>query len=210
MSCSHRISGLLLRPSHPILSRASARSVSRPLSVKNRTTQSSSSSTFAKPGQGPKYGSPAPPRSAVVKAQQQPQAVQQQQQNLAPQVQQPGGWGTSIRGALVDGLAHGVGWGVASRLVDSVMGPRTMEVVHTHENSPPSNTDQQQPPSGDASGGGGAGADGGSQSDSGSQGWSWGSDGNERSDTSSWFGGGIDEGGDDDGGGDGGDWGDWD
>ena len=36
-------------------------------------------------------------------------------------------------GAMASGMAHGVGFSAASRVVDGVMGPRQMEMVHRNE-----------------------------------------------------------------------------
>ncbi|CAE7207337.1 unnamed protein product [Symbiodinium sp. CCMP2592] len=53
---------------------------------------------------------------------------------VAPQpeagVPAAGGLGGGLRGALMDGLAWGVGTSVASRMMDGILGPRQMEVVH--------------------------------------------------------------------------------
>eukprot|EP00441_Pelagodinium_beii_P009252 CAMPEP_0197684006 /NCGR_PEP_ID=MMETSP1338-20131121/98825_1 /TAXON_ID=43686 ORGANISM="Pelagodinium beii, Strain RCC1491" /NCGR_SAMPLE_ID=MMETSP1338 /ASSEMBLY_ACC=CAM_ASM_000754 /LENGTH=196 /DNA_ID=CAMNT_0043265665 /DNA_START=11 /DNA_END=598 /DNA_ORIENTATION=+ len=78
-----------------------------------------------------------------------------------------GGMAGGLGGALMDGLAWGVGTSVASRMMDGILGPRQMEVVHRHED-------------GGDGGAGGAGADSppppgsGGDGDLGSQGWSWG------------------------------------
>lgn len=95
-----------------------------------------------------------------------------------------------LMGALADGLAWGVGTSVASRMMDGILGPRQMEVVHRHEGG-----DAASPPPPGSSG------DSGGGEDLSSQGWSWGeSSGNNDSGGSSdsgggWFGGG-DSGGD--------------
>lgn len=39
-------------------------------------------------------------------------------------------------GNVASGMASGVGFGVAQRAVDAVMGPRSMEVVHTNSAAP--------------------------------------------------------------------------
>ncbi|CAE7156581.1 unnamed protein product [Symbiodinium pilosum] len=56
---------------------------------------------------------------------------------VAPQpeagVPAAGGLGGGLRGALMDGLAWGVGTSVASRMMDGILGPRQMEVVHRNE-----------------------------------------------------------------------------
>lgn len=41
-----------------------------------------------------------------------------------------------IASNIVGGMASGVGFSVANRVVDSVMGPRQMEMVHTQAESP--------------------------------------------------------------------------
>ena len=37
---------------------------------------------------------------------------------------------------MASGMAQGVGFSMAGRMMDSVMGPRQMEVVHTQEGDP--------------------------------------------------------------------------
>lgn len=59
-----------------------------------------------------------------------PSAVQPPPEAGAPAV---GGMGGGLRGALMDGLAWGVGTSVASRMMDGILGPRQMEVVHRNE-----------------------------------------------------------------------------
>merc|ERR1719229_1704386 len=41
-----------------------------------------------------------------------------------------------MMGSMMSGMATGVGMSVASRAMDSVMGPRQTEVVHRHEGAP--------------------------------------------------------------------------
>mmetsp|Transcript_62212 Transcript_62212/g.148428 ORF Transcript_62212/g.148428 Transcript_62212/m.148428 type:complete len:224 (-) Transcript_62212:335-1006(-) len=101
-------------------------------------------------------GAPKPSALAAAPGQAQPPAA--------------GGFGGGgLMGALADGLAWGVGTSVASRMMDSVLGPRQMEMHHTYEG------DQ-----GAAAGGGGADAappppgQMGDMGDLQSQGWSWG------------------------------------
>ncbi|KAL8275366.1 hypothetical protein Esti_000688 [Eimeria stiedai] len=43
-----------------------------------------------------------------------------------------GGFVSNMVGNVASGMASGVGFGVAQRAVDAVMGPRSMEVVHTN------------------------------------------------------------------------------
>lgn len=38
-----------------------------------------------------------------------------------------------ILGAIADGMASGLGWGMGMRMMDGLFGPRTMEVVHHNE-----------------------------------------------------------------------------
>merc|ERR1719343_1637800 len=40
---------------------------------------------------------------------------------------------SGLMGSMASGMATGVGMSVASRAMDSVMGPRQTEVVHRHE-----------------------------------------------------------------------------
>ncbi|CDJ51021.1 CHCH domain-containing protein, putative [Eimeria brunetti] len=46
-----------------------------------------------------------------------------------------GGFMANMVGNVASGMASGVGFGVAQRAVDAVMGPRSMEVVHTSNNA---------------------------------------------------------------------------
>ena len=50
-----------------------------------------------------------------------------------------GGFVSNMVGNVASGMASGVGFGVAQRAVDAVMGPRSMEVVHTN-NAPLTST----------------------------------------------------------------------
>lgn len=43
-----------------------------------------------------------------------------------------GGFVSNMVGNVASGMASGVGFGVAQRAVDAVMGPRSMEVVHSN------------------------------------------------------------------------------
>ncbi|CDJ63974.1 CHCH domain-containing protein, putative [Eimeria necatrix] len=54
-----------------------------------------------------------------------------------------GGFMANMVGNVASGMASGVGFGVAQRAVDAVMGPRSMEVVHT--NTAPAAAAPQQP-----------------------------------------------------------------
>ncbi|CDI84109.1 CHCH domain-containing protein, putative [Eimeria acervulina] len=47
-----------------------------------------------------------------------------------------GGFMANMVGNVASGMASGVGFGVAQRAVDAVMGPRSMEVVHTNSAAP--------------------------------------------------------------------------
>lgn len=58
-----------------------------------------------------------------------PSALQPPPEAAAPAMAGGGG----LRGALMDGLAWGVGTSVASRMMDGILGPRQMEVVHRNE-----------------------------------------------------------------------------
>ena len=55
-----------------------------------------------------------------------PLANQQQQQT---QPAAPAGGGGGLMGAIADGMAFGFGSSLMHRAMDSVMGPRTMEVL---------------------------------------------------------------------------------
>lgn len=54
-----------------------------------------------------------------------------------PAPQQGGGMVSNLAGSVVSGIGTGVGFSVANRAVDAVMGPRQTEVVHTHQPAPP-------------------------------------------------------------------------
>lgn len=48
-----------------------------------------------------------------------------------------GGMMSGLAGSMASGMAAGVGMSVANRAVDSMMGPRQTEVVHTHQGGAP-------------------------------------------------------------------------
>mmetsp|Transcript_79922 Transcript_79922/g.212110 ORF Transcript_79922/g.212110 Transcript_79922/m.212110 type:complete len:143 (-) Transcript_79922:120-548(-) len=57
-----------------------------------------------------------------------------------------GGMMSGLMGSMASGMAAGVGMSMASRAMDSVMGPRQTEVVHRHEGAaaaPPTNCQLQ-------------------------------------------------------------------
>ncbi|EER08951.1 hypothetical protein Pmar_PMAR009944, partial [Perkinsus marinus ATCC 50983] len=55
-------------------------------------------------------------------------------QNQASQVPGPAmSRRPGILGAIADGMASGLGWGMGMRMMDGLFGPRTMEVVHHNE-----------------------------------------------------------------------------
>lgn len=83
-------------------------------------------------------------------------------QGTAPVASGGGGLGA----ALMDGLAWGVGTSMASRLMDGIMGPRQMEVVHRHEDGIDAGAGSATPPA--------PSNDGGTAGESGSQDWGWG------------------------------------
>lgn len=90
---------------------------------------------------------------------------------------QGGMTGGGLGGALADGMAWGVGTSIASRAMDGVLGPRSMEVVHRDETGGAAGGaaggDAMPPAPGQ---GGDFGAAGGGGGDMNSQGWSWGDD----------------------------------
>ena len=43
---------------------------------------------------------------------------------------------SGLAGSVMHGMASGVGWSMASRAVDAVVGPRTVEMVHRNESTP--------------------------------------------------------------------------
>ncbi|CEL99867.1 unnamed protein product [Vitrella brassicaformis CCMP3155] len=135
-------------------------------------------------------------QQAKQQQQQQGQYAPQQYQNQPPaQYQRPG-----IFGAIMDGMAHGLGWGMGMRLMDSFLGPRQMEVHHTHED--PSQASQPPPPS--------QGSESDAQQNPADSGWSWGDDPNQAFRWPGQDDNGQDDGGDGWGGDDGGGWGgDW-
>lgn len=93
------------------------------------------------------------------------------QQAVGQPAQQPGMMG-GLGGAMAEGMAWGVGTSVASRMVDGVMGPRSMEVVHRNEGGDAAGAagGMAPPPPGMDAGGSMAGGG----EDIASQGWSWG------------------------------------
>eukprot|EP00435_Cladocopium_sp_Y103_P029815 s77_g7.t1 len=105
-----------------------------------------------------------------------------------PEAGAPAMAGGGLRGALMDGLAWGVGTSVASRMMDGILGPRQMEVVHRNEDgSGAAGGDASPPPPGSAPDSGFGGGD------------SWYGDSNTGGSDESgggWFGGGGDDGGD--------------
>eukprot|EP01068_Selenidium_serpulae_P016394 Selendium_serpulae@DN6292_c0_g1_i1.p1 len=58
-------------------------------------------------------------------------------QAAPPATQQGGGMMSNLAGSVVGGIGTGVGFSVANRAVDAVMGPRKTEVVHTHQDGQP-------------------------------------------------------------------------
>ncbi len=86
--------------------------------------------------QDARHNAPAPARSAP---QAPPQAPPQQAPSNPMMQQQPQGGGmmSGIVGGIVQGMAFGTGSAIANRAVDSVMGPRQMEVVHKDGPSQP-------------------------------------------------------------------------
>ncbi|KAF4726592.1 hypothetical protein FOZ63_032153 [Perkinsus olseni] len=63
-------------------------------------------------------------------------------QNQTSQVPGPAaGSRPGLLGAIADGMASGLGWGMGMRLMDGIFGPRTMEVVHHDHQDPSSSTD---------------------------------------------------------------------
>mmetsp|Transcript_44882 Transcript_44882/g.106732 ORF Transcript_44882/g.106732 Transcript_44882/m.106732 type:complete len:134 (-) Transcript_44882:156-557(-) len=82
-------------------------------------------------GSGPKRAAPAPaPRHAP------PPAAAPA---AAPPAPQTGGGGmmSGLMGSMASGMATGVGFSMANRAVDAVMGPRQTEVVHRQEGGAP-------------------------------------------------------------------------
>ena len=43
---------------------------------------------------------------------------------------------SGLAGSVMHGMASGVGWSMASRAVDAVIGPRTVDMVHRNETAP--------------------------------------------------------------------------
>eukprot|EP00745_Piridium_sociabile_P002383 TRINITY_DN114616_c0_g1_i4.p1 TRINITY_DN114616_c0_g1~~TRINITY_DN114616_c0_g1_i4.p1 ORF type:complete len:158 (+),score=13.65 TRINITY_DN114616_c0_g1_i4:115-588(+) len=94
---------------------------SRSVSPRRADSSKSSGGWFS-----PSKAAPATKQTAPVKTQSQAPVV-------APQ-QGGGGLLGNIGSSIVGGMASGVGFSVANRAVDSVLGPR--EVVHRHEDAP--------------------------------------------------------------------------
>ena len=44
---------------------------------------------------------------------------------------------SGLAGSVMHGMASGVGWSMASRAVDAVVGPRSVEMVHRNESAAP-------------------------------------------------------------------------
>ncbi|KAF4693604.1 hypothetical protein FOZ60_010529 [Perkinsus olseni] len=106
-------------------------------------------------------------------------------QNQTSQVPGPAaGSRPGLLGAIADGMASGLGWGMGMRLMDGIFGPRTMEVVHHDHQDASSSTDAS---SVDAT------STAGSTGLEGDNGTSWFSNDNDQGMTddfgSSWFGG---------------------
>ncbi|SBT49687.1 conserved Plasmodium protein, unknown function [Plasmodium ovale wallikeri] len=53
---------------------------------------------------------------------------------MQPQ-QKSGGFLSNMMGTVASGMASGVGFGIAQRAVDSIIGPRHVEVTHSNNNS---------------------------------------------------------------------------
>jgi coiled-coil-helix-coiled-coil-helix domain-containing protein 10 len=70
-------------------------------------------------------------RSAPAARPSQPAAYQS-----APPAQQSGGMLSNVAGSIMSGFTSGIGFSVANRAVDAVMGPRQTEVVHRQEAAP--------------------------------------------------------------------------
>lgn len=92
-----------------------------------------SSSTSGRPAPAPLHSSP-PSRQAAAS----PPAPHQPTTPASPAPAAPpavagggGGFLSNMMGTVASGMASGVGFGVAQRAVDAVLGPRKTEVVHT-------------------------------------------------------------------------------
>lgn len=57
-----------------------------------------------------------------------------------------GGFLSNMAGAVTSGIGHGIGFSVAGRAVDAVLGPRKMEMTHTNEPAPAAALPQQTDP----------------------------------------------------------------
>lgn len=55
--------------------------------------------------------------------------------NVMQPQQKSGGFISNMMGTVASGMASGVGFGVAQRAVDSILGPRHVEVLHPNNNS---------------------------------------------------------------------------
>eukprot|EP00920_Eleutheroschizon_duboscqi_P033685 GHVT01080995.1.p1 GENE.GHVT01080995.1~~GHVT01080995.1.p1 ORF type:complete len:209 (-),score=31.05 GHVT01080995.1:420-1046(-) len=100
---------------------------------------------YARGSSGPRPPSgaptPAPPKTAGVKIRRwaDPPVVVPSKTNTpiakstetVPTAVAPSGR-SGILGAVADGMLHGVGWAFGQRAVDALMGPRSVEVVHTN------------------------------------------------------------------------------
>jgi hypothetical protein len=51
---------------------------------------------------------------------------------------------SGLAGSVMHGMASGVGWSMASRAVDAVVGPRTVEMVHRNETASPDSAAPQR------------------------------------------------------------------
>lgn len=116
----------------------------------------------------------------------------------APSLQQKG---AGMMGVIAEGMMHGVGWAFGQRAVDALMGPRTMEVVHTDSSggAPPDLSSSSAPSSPTFDGSqaplSSTGSSGPADTNAyGPEGWQWGNDesshGGGDDDGGGWFGGG--------------------
>mmetsp|Transcript_95880 Transcript_95880/g.172991 ORF Transcript_95880/g.172991 Transcript_95880/m.172991 type:complete len:143 (+) Transcript_95880:87-515(+) len=93
---------------------------------------------------GARTSAKAPTRSAPAPARQAPPPAQRQAPPPAAAAAPPpmaapaagGGMMSGMMGSMASGMAAGVGMSMASRAVDSMMGPRQTEVVHRNEGAP--------------------------------------------------------------------------
>mmetsp|Transcript_47895 Transcript_47895/g.111722 ORF Transcript_47895/g.111722 Transcript_47895/m.111722 type:complete len:142 (-) Transcript_47895:124-549(-) len=91
-------------------------------------------------GSGARRSAPAPASSAP-----QPKAQRAPPPAAAPVAAPPatapasgGGMMSGLLGSMAQGMAWGTGTSIANRAMDSVLGPRQMEVVHKSDGVPPS------------------------------------------------------------------------